>query len=171
MSVCVLQTRLHEISPLSLALTHTHSAAAAAEFTSLRQKDLRPPCCCLGESATQRTPEAGRGTAEGSPEMAKASTASKQFLAGNNRLLSRLRAHLQCAAHFTQSRAEREQAEGARGGGGERETATTGCSRVRGRGNVPFFPKFPETKCFPGLLKIKQSESKKLDVLYKYVNC
>lgn len=146
MCVCVLQTRLHEISPRSLSPSHTHTLyddGGRIHF-SLRQKDLRPPCCCLGESATQRTPEADRGTAKGSSEIAKASTASKQFLAGNNRLLSRLRAHLQCAANFTQSRAEREKAEGAREGG--REKATTGCSRVRGRGNVPFFPNFPETK-------------------------
>nr|XP_013802446.1 PREDICTED: uncharacterized protein LOC106488138 [Apteryx mantelli mantelli] len=111
----------------SLALSHTHTVQLRQQrrrrwrrqrdslLFSLRQKDLRPPCFCLDESATQRTPEAGPGTAEGSSKGKSQHSPSKQFLAGNNRLLSPLRAHLQCAANFTQSRAEREKREGAEG--------------------------------------------------------
>lgn len=71
----------------------------------------------------QRPPRAGRGTASGS-------TRSRLLLAGNNRLrLARLRVHLQCAAHFTRTQSGRK-------GGRRGETATTGCSGVRGGGNV-----------------------------------
>lgn len=71
----------------------------------------------------QRPPRAGRGTASGS-------TRSRLLLAGNNRLrLARLRVHLQCAAHFTRTQSGRK-------GGRRGETATTGCSGVRGGGDV-----------------------------------
>lgn len=125
--MCVLQTRLRAVA-LSLArslLSHTHTARLRRRrrwrrqrdslLFSLRQKDLRPPCFCLDESATQRSPEAAHGTARGSSEGKSQRSPSKQFLAGNNRLLSPLRAHLQCAANFTQSRAEREEGEGREG--------------------------------------------------------
>lgn len=129
--MCVLQPRLHAISlPRSLAPSlaplHTHTVQLRRRrrwrrqrdslLFSLRQKDLRPPCFCLDESATQRAPEAGSGTAGGSSKGKSQHSPSKQFLAGNNRLLSPLRAHLQCAANFTQSRAERGEGEGEEGG-------------------------------------------------------
>lgn len=146
--MCVLQTRLRAVA-LSLArslLSHTHTARLRRRrrwrrqrdslLFSLRQKDLRPPCFCLDESATQRSPEAAPGTARGSSEGKSQRSPSKQFLAGNNRLLSPLRAHLQCAANFTQSRAEREEGEGREGRKKKntttkKKTATTGCSRAR----------------------------------------
>ncbi|XP_055567101.1 protein SOGA3-like [Falco cherrug] len=133
----------------SLALSHTHTVQLRQRrrrrwrrqrdslLFSLRQKDLRPPCFCLDESATQRTPEAGPGTAKGSSKGKSQHSPSKQFLAGNNRLLSPLRAHLQCAANFTQSRAERGEGEGEEG---RKKTATTGCSGARGRGKGPPLP-------------------------------
>lgn len=154
--MCVLQPRLHAISlslprslAPSLALSHTHTVQLRQRrrrrwrrqrdslLFSLRQKDLRPPCFCLDESATQRTPEATPGTAQGSSKGKSQRSPSKQFLAGNNRLLSPLRAHLQCAANFTQSRAERGDGEGEEG---RKKTTTTGCSGARGRGKGPPSP-------------------------------
>lgn len=162
--MCVYYRRGSMKSPLSLplarslSLTHTHTVQRRwwrrqrdSLLSSLRQKDLRPPCCCLGESARQRTPEAGRGTAKGSSEMAKASTASKQFLAGNNRLLSRLRAHLQCAANFTQSRAEREKA-----GWGERKRLLPVVPGLGAEETFHYSQNFQETNYFPDLLKEKK---------------
>lgn len=140
LTVCVCYSRGSMRSPSpslapSLPLSHTHTVQLRRRrrwrrqrdslLFSLRQKDLRPPCFCLDESATQRTPEAGPGTAEGSSKGKSQHSPSKQFLAGNNRLLSPLRAHLQCAANFTQSRAERGEGEGEEG---RKKTTTTGCS-------------------------------------------
>lgn len=128
MCVCYSRGSMRSPSPSlapSLPLSHTHTVQLRRRrrwrrqrdslLFSLRQKDLRPPCFCLDESATQRTPEAGPGTAEGSSKGKSQHSPSKQFLAGNNRLLSPLRAHLQCAANFTQSRAERGEGEGEEG--------------------------------------------------------
>lgn len=154
LTVCVCYSRGSMRSPSpslapSLALSHTHTVQLRQRrrrrwrrqrdslLFSLRQKDLRPPCFCLDESATQRTPEAGPGTAQGSSKGKSQHSPSKQFLAGNNRLLSPLRAHLQCAANFTQSRAERGEGEGEEG---RKKTATTGCSGARGRGKGPPSP-------------------------------
>lgn len=155
--MCVLQTRLRAVA-LSLArslLSHTHTARLRRRrrwrrqrdslLFSLRQKDLRPPCFCLDESATQRSPEAAHGTARGSSEGKSQRSPSKQFLAGNNRLLSPLRAHLQCAANFTQSRAEREEGEG-REGRKKKKTQQQKKKRLlpvvpgRGPGNAPAAP-------------------------------